>query len=259
MDEPGATEDWWAALYDDRMADLFLVRSDADELRATVAFLRDVLGIASGSAVFDQCCGIGSLGLPLAQAGARVVGVDQSGAYIRRARRQAEALGVACDFHQGDAFAFVPPHPCDAAFNWGTSFGYAADDRRNALMLSRAFEALRPGGWFVLDYQNIARVLGDFRPCLVRRHETGAGELLLVRECALDLPRGTLDQRWSFVRPDGRRDERRSSVRLYLPHALAALLAGCGFSDITFFGGVRGEALTPDSPRCIARARRPGP
>jgi hypothetical protein len=66
-----------------------------------------------------------------------------------------------------------------------------------------------------------------------------------------------LAQRWTFVAPDGRRTVRRTAVRLYLPHTLAEMLERSGFADVTFHGGVRGEALALDSPRCILVARRP--
>lgn len=57
--------------------------------------------------------------------------------------------------------------------------------------------------------------------------------------------------------PDGGRVVRHSALRLYLPHDLAAMLELSGFDEIAFHGGVRGETLSPDSPRCIAVARRP--
>jgi SAM-dependent methyltransferase len=251
---------WWKDLYDERLAELVLARPD-EEVAAEVSFLTNALDLGPGDRVFDQCCGIGSLSIPLARSAMAVVGIDQCGAYIRRARRDAEAVGVgvACDFREADACAFVADPPCDAAFNWWTSFGYAEDDRRNALMLQRAFDSLRPGGWFVLDFQNIARVLRDFRPCMVRRGVTPEGEVLLLRESTLDLPQGVLRQVWTFVLPDGQRVVRSSALRLYLPHALADLLRGCGFVDVEFFGTLDAGPLTQDSPRCIARARRPSP
>lgn len=247
---------WWEELYDDVVAEMFLVRPE-DETRALVDFLAAALGLAPGMRVFDQCCGIGTLGLPLAHRGIAVVGVDQSGAYVRRANRGARSCGTACDFAEGDAFEYVASPPCDAAFNWGTSFGNAAADARNGSMLRRAFESLRPGGRFVLDFQNVARLLGDFRESIVRRHATPAGELVLLRESELDLAGGTLRQVWTTFLPDGRRRVRRTAVKLYLPHALADLLRAAGFVDVEFFGGLGFEPLGRSSPRCIARARRP--
>jgi SAM-dependent methyltransferase len=247
--------DWWQSLYDDTVAEMFLVRQDPEELAATVAFLRDRLRLVQGDLVFDQGCGIGSLALPLARAGMHVVGVDQAGHYVQRARAEAAAEGLACEFVAADAVDFVPEQPCAGAFNWGTSFGNA-DDGRNLRMLHRVYQTLRPGGWFALDYQHVARVLQRFQACLVRRHAGPEGETVLLRESTLDLAGGSLRQRWTFLFPDGRRAVRHSAVRLYLPRALADMLVACGFGEVEFHGGVRGEPLTPDSPRCILVARR---
>ncbi len=252
---PSAPADaWWCKLYDDRLAELFLVRS-GDEVRAAVDFLVESLGVSAGDHVFDQCCGLGTLSVPLARLGLHVVGIDQCGSYVHRAADAAAAAGVVCTFLQADAFAFIADPPCHAALNWWTSFGYA-DDEWNLRMLRRAFESLRPGGRFVLDFQNMARVIAGFRPCMVRRKATEEGDVLLIRESTLDLPGGYLRQSWTYVLPHGCREVRESSVRLYLPHAIAGMLAACGFVDITFRGDVTGEPLGADSPRCIARARR---
>jgi 2-polyprenyl-3-methyl-5-hydroxy-6-metoxy-1,4-benzoquinol methylase len=250
-----APPDWWQTLYDAIVADLVLVRKDQPELQATVAFLTDRLHLLAGTSLFDQCCGIGSLALPLARAGVLVRGVDQAAGYIERARRQAQAEGLPCQFHVGDAFDFQPDQAVDAVLNWGTSFGNA-DDQRNLQMLRRAFQALRPGGRFALDYQNVPRLLRHFQPFLVHQSDK-PGQTLIVRESTLDLAGGSLRQRWLFVLPDGNRQVRHSAVRLYLPHHLAGMLQQCGFADITFHGGVRGEPLGLDSPRCIVIARRP--
>lgn len=252
MNQPAA-EEWWQSLYDEIVAEVFLVRKDPDEVRATVAFLLDRLAVRPGDAVFDQCCGIGSLSLPMARAGVAVIGVDQCAAYVRRAQEEATRDRLPCEYHVGDAFAFTPATPVAAVVNWGTSFGNA-DDAGNLQMLRRAYEALRPGGWLALDYQHVPRVLRTFQPAMVHRH----GETMLVRESSLDWNQGTLRQRWTILHGDGSRDLRYSTIRLYLPHELGALVRASGFVEEAYHGGVRGEPLTLDSPRCILVARRPG-
>ena len=249
--------DWWQTLYDDTVAALLLVRRDPAETAATVRFLVERLGLRPGATAFDQCCGVGSLALPLAESGVRVFGVDQSEGYVRRAAEEADRRRLPCRFAAADALAFTAPEPCDAAFNWNTSFGNHADDDRNRDMLRRAFESLRPGGRFALDYQHVPRVLRHFQRSLTHRLPTPTGDLIVLRESTADLPAGALRQRWLFLTPDGRREERHSLVRLYLPHELARLLAHVGFAEVEFGGGVCGEPLTLDSPRCIALARRP--
>lgn len=253
MTEPN----WWEDLYDNTVADLFMARREPDELEATLAFLTQHLRLGAGHRVFDQCCGIGSLSLPLAARGIEIVGTDACAAYICRAADAANRTQLPARYFVADAFEFVPDVPCDAAFNWWTSFGYAAEDSRNVQMLCRACDALKPGGMFALDFLNAAQVLSQFHPALVRRAETPEGEVILLRESTVNLRSGTLDQVWTFQWPDGRRRTGESHVRLYLPDTVGSLLRQAGLADIEFFGGVRNEPLTTFSPRCICVARKP--
>lgn len=252
-----ADRDWWQSLYDDIVADLFLLRQDPRQTSHTAWFLMHALDLEPGSAVFDQCCGTGTISLPMAKAGVRVVGVDLCEDYIRRANETAGRKSHPAEYHVGDGYAFVTPTACDAGFNWNTGFGNDPDDDRNREMLRRAFESLRPGGRFALDYQHVARLLRDFQHALTYRLPRPGGEVLLVRESEPDLPAGLLRQVWTFVLPDGTRRVRRSVIRLYLPFDLAELLRSAGFADVTFVGGIDGQPLSLDSPRCVAIARRP--
>jgi SAM-dependent methyltransferase len=247
--------DWWTDLYDDLLTDVLLDGTTAAELAATVRFLAAELALSPGERVFDQCCGVGRLSIPLARWGAEVVGVEQSPRYVERARERAQAAGVSATttFIVGDAFEHVPDRPCAAAINWWTSFGYLPDDAANARMLRRAYEALAPGGRFALDMPNVPGLYAAFRP-----HEiTRRGEIVMLRESQLDLARGLLHKRWTFITPDGRRVERPSTIKLYPPDQLVELLEDAGFGGARVFGGVDGRPIALDSPRCIVIARRP--
>jgi len=252
-----ATESWWQGLYDDVLADVLLERGDESEVRQTVDFLVRELGLRPGDTVFDQCSGIGSLSLPLAARGLHVFGVDQAVEYVERAQRRAQVRDLDCRFFAGDAFEFLPPRHCRAAINWWTSFGYAETDTENARMLARAYESLEPGGRFALDTMNLPGVLRGFSERVVTRRQTPQGEVSLTRQSGWDFSRGRLSKLWTFELADGRRLERPSSVRLYLPHALRELLEGVGFVDCRIFGSVRGEPLGLDSPRCILVGQKP--
>jgi SAM-dependent methyltransferase len=247
---------WWADLYDDWLADQLLVR-EAGEVEPTLDFLVDRLRIAPGARVLDQCCGIGSVALPLAARGVIVVGVDQAERYVARAASEARGRGLRTEFVAADACRFVPQARCDAAFNWWTSFGYLEEDADNREMLARAFDALLPGGRFALDTMNAPEVLRSFQPEVSTRRRTPRGEVLLVRESSIDLLRGRLAKRWTYFVEGRRQVEHTSSVRLYMPDAVAALLRGVGFVDVELLGSLAGEPLALDSPRLIAIARRP--
>lgn len=247
---------WWQSFYDDTPFDLYLERKDPVELQATIAFLLEKLGIGPGSSVFDQCCGIGSVSIPLAQRGIQVFGVDGCRKYVERARAESRLVGVLSSYRTGDAFKYCTPVACDAAFNWYTSFGYSESDDQNIRMFRRAHQSLKPNGMYAVDYPNMVSLLKNFKPSIVSRLQGDDGEIMLVRESRINLERGLLQQHWTFVMPDGRRLVHDTNLRIYLPHQLTEMLSRSGFTDVQFFGGLNGEALTVDSPRCLVLARR---
>lgn len=255
MDNGFTTPPWWEALYDDLIAEILLAHRPTTEITAIGNFLLEQLQLRPGDTVFDQCCGIGTLSIELARRGMTVVGVDQSPTYIARAQR--DAANFTCTFTAADGRDFQPSTTCRAAFNWGTSFGNFPHDAENLALLRRAFDALEPGGRFLLDYQHIPRVLREFQRSLLYRHPTPAGEVLLIRESRVDWLAGVLHQRWTIVRPDGTREERPSAVRLYAPHELALLLHQAGYVDLQGYGNLNGSPMELDSPRCMLIARRP--
>ncbi|HEU4411619.1 MAG TPA: class I SAM-dependent methyltransferase [Polyangiaceae bacterium] len=249
---------WLEGFYDELLAEVLLVREPA-ELEGTLAFLLGALGVAPGARLFDQCCGIGSLALPLAARGFEVAGVDLCAPYVERARREAESAGLAgrCRLEAADARAYVPARPCDGAFNWWTGLGHAGDDEGDRAMVRRAFEALRPGGRFALDYMNVPGVLRGFRPRVVTERATPLGEVTLVRESEIDLGASVMRKRWAYHLAGRPPVVKESRLRLYYPHELAAMLAGAGFADLRLLGGESSAPLGLDSPRCVAVATRP--
>ncbi len=249
---------WWPALYDDLLAEVLLTRDESDpHTELTLHFLIDQLGLAPGARVLDQCCGIGSLSLALARRGFRVIGVDQSRAYIEQARKAAESAEISLDLRAADASVFVPREPVDGVFNWWTSFGYADTDAENIRMLARAFEALKPDGVFLLDVMNLPGVLRGFQRDVVVRRETSRGQVMLLRESSLDLAGGYMKKRWTYFLPDQSRVEHESRTPFYLPHQILQMLRSVGFVDFSLFSGPDAAPLTLDSLRLIIRARRP--
>lgn len=251
-----AKHDWWSDFYDESYAELALEEGPVEE---TADFLEQVVGLAPGARIFEQCCGVGRYGLALARRGFSVEGVDAIAAYVDRARERAEEAGVAerVRFEAGDAFEYLPESSVDLVINWSTSFGYTPDDLRNSEMLSRGFEALKPGGAMVLEYHHTPWLLRHFQPTMVHRFARDAGELLVIRESTLALDSGLLQVQWTRLWPDGRRDESRGDTRLYMPHELVRLFRMAGFESIALYGDLSGGALTLDSPRCIVMGRKP--
>ncbi len=251
------SQDWWESFHVMEMADLFLERSSQQELNDTTQFLMDELRLSPGSQVYDQCCGVGTLSIQLAANGVRAIGADLCGAYIDRAKSDAEGRGLKCEFVCDDAYTFVPPSACDGVFNWYSSFGYADSDQRNQEMLQRAFDALRPGGFFAMDVPNFSGVLRGFQHHLVRTGVSGGRQVTCIRESKIDLRAGVLEQTWNWIVEGRPIDRRKSSLRIYFPHHISDMLSAVGFDVVELYGGLEKSRLDLDSPRLVVVARRP--
>lgn len=252
---------WWSSFFDDDYATYGLAHTPPELLAQTLGFLQNTLELQAGQAVFDQCCGIGRLSLPLAERGIHVCGVDQAETYAAAAQREADRRGLPCRYVRGDAFTFTSPQPCDAGFNWFTSFGYSEDDSTNVQMLHRAFESLKPKGRFLLDYMNVPKVLSEFRGKYFERSPAPGQEgLIILYDNELDFLKGMIASNWTLMRPppDTRRDQRRVVTRMLLPSDLVRMFHIAGFEDVRLFGWVDGEPLALDSRRCIVFGRKPG-
>lgn len=257
MSSSNKTGNWWKSFYEELPLESFMQRADTVEMRDTMRFLHEHLKLKPGMTVFDQCCGTGEVSIPLAQQGVSIVGVDLCEKFIRIAKERASEQKLPCEYFCGDAFTFVPEHYCDAAFNWWTSFGYAHEDVTNKMMLERAFQALKPGGMFVLDYPNLTGIISTLQSRTYKFHQTDYGSAVVVRETTINLLKGLREQLWTYLLPNGRRKVHHTSIKIYMPNAIVEMLQQCGFEDIQLYGGLHSEVLEVNSQRCMFVARRP--
>jgi SAM-dependent methyltransferase len=250
--------DWWTEFFDDDYAAVGLAHEPAELIERAVDFIVRMLELRPGQTVFDQCCGIGRISIPLARRGIRITGIDLTQSYVDIARRRAADESLPCEFHLGDAFRFVAPQSCDAAINWFTSFSYSSDDAMNERQLQNVFDSLKPGGRFLMDFLNVARVMAEFRPAIVNRSPAAAGDgLIVLQEPTPDFVTGMLESDWTFFYPDGHREVRHIATKMYLSHEIVQMLRRRGFSDFQLFGSIDGEPFERMSKRLIVRARRP--
>jgi len=234
---------WWSSFFDETYATAGLETTDEAKRDATIDLIVELLGVAPGAHIFDQCCGIGRISVPLAKRGFRVIGVDLIPRYVEIARSRADG-----DFHAADAFEFVAPVPCDGGINWFTSFGYHRDDRVNVEMLHRAHASLKPGARFALDYVSIPRVLIELQP--VDRTTPPTGD-----ELSFDFRAGMLQGTRTFMKPDGTRDVRHVENRAFMAHELVRLFEAAGFGEVELFG-TDGKPYERTSRRLIVVGRR---
>ncbi len=249
---------WWESFFDEVYGQDVLDRLDEEKTKAQVDFIFRELNLKPGQSVFDQCCGRGRLSIPIATQGCHVTGVDCIDTYISRASHKSRESQLACEFICDDARQFVMPELCDVVINWFTSFGYSADDADNIKLLQRAYESLKPGGMFALDYVNMAYVIKNFQDRHV--HIDGpdcSNSLVVIEESEVDCVAGMLKSHWNFFLPDGKRTRRLMKVKIYMPYEISSLLQNCGFEEIRLFGNVLSDPITLETPRCICVGRKP--
>ena len=132
-----AADTWSGASYE-RIAETFTAIHDR---------VIGALAIGPGARVLDVACGTGGVALRAARAGAEVTGIDISADQLAKARRAAEAEGLAIRFDEGDCQEL--PY-AEAEFDAvASAFGaiFAPDHERAAAELARA---CRPGGRLAL-------------------------------------------------------------------------------------------------------------
>ena len=247
---------WAKSFFQETPFELYMRQDSEKTLPQTISFLIERLNLSAGSIVFDQCCGFGSISIPMAAQGIRVVGVDLCEKFIAQARLKAEENRLPCEFFLGDAAVFVPPVACDAAINWWTSFGYSDSDATNKAFIDCVFASLKPGGAFCLDYPNFCHYLMNFPENEEYTYPSENGEIRVQRETRIELPIGLRRQLWRFTLPDGTEQLHDTHIKIYMPDTITSMLRQAGFAEIECFGDTTGAELSVKTARCIFLAKK---
>lgn len=173
-------------------------------------------------------CGSGILTRQLLRDGHRVIGVDQSAAMLRIARKHAPGA----KFVRASLLDFELPG-CDAVFAVGEVFNYLFDRRNGPKALARLFKriyaALRPGGVFAFDLATPGRGGGvGSRTRLIE----GRDWIILLQTHERRRP-ATLTRRIICFRRIGRtyrRSDETHDLRLYPAVAIKRALRDAGFA-----------------------------
>ncbi len=171
------------------------VRAEAYGREFEVAVLRSL--VPRDWTVADLGCGTGAFTAELARSGARVVGVDQSAAMLRVARRATRELPNV-ELHQGSLEAVpLPDRSCDAALLLLVLSYVAAVEP----VLREAQRILAPGGRLVVvdasphEDEAFRRRLGQARPGLDPRALVDALAALGLEDARADGPIATRSHR----------------------------------------------------------------
>ena len=216
---------------------------------AEVELVWRLLELEPGLEVLDLACGHGRIANALAERGARVTGLDATPLFLELARADAAARGVEVEYVEGDMRSLPWTDRFDRVLCWFTSFGYFSDEENRAV-LAGAYEALVPGGSFLVELNHRDNLLGRYAKETVSER----GEDRMIDRHRLDLQTGrSLDQRTVVRGGTSRTFE--FSVRMFSAAELQDWLRAAGFRETRAYGE-NGEPLTLEHRRMAIVARK---
>ncbi len=248
---------WWVRAFGSEYVAVYGHRDDA-EARAHVPFLMSALALPPHARLLDLACGEGRYSRALSSAGYRVTGFDFSEELLDAAYHRSPALPGMPTYVRGDMRSLPFFAQFDGVVSLFTSFGYFDEPSDDAKVLEGVARALVPGGRYLIDVANAARL----RRTLVAASETKQGSRTIRSTRRIDdaSPGGPYvrkrvaitDDRTGAVLHDV--EER---VRLYGADELDATLFAAGLEPSgPRHGDFDGSLFGPDSPRLIRVARR---
>jgi SAM-dependent methyltransferase len=238
------TTTWWQSFFDDDYIRLWGARDERTPAEVEGIWL--LLGLQAGSHLLDAPCGYGRLSRPLAERGARVVGVDQSAALLAEAeRRRGTVPEERLSYRQHDLRTPLGEDGFDAAMNVFSSIGYGSQEEDLAVIRTLA-AAVRPGGLVLVETMHrdlfIARRTRGATPA----HRQPDGTLFL-EETRFDPVGGRCDTTWHWAGPAGS-GAKSSSMRIYSITELAHLLDAAGLRLRSLHRGCSLEPFVSDGP-----------
>jgi SAM-dependent methyltransferase len=233
---------------------------DAAEARADIGAIVRLLDPPRDEPLLDLCCGACRHLMILRDMGfTQLVGLDLSAELLEVG---AADLAQACVEQGADAdgvclvcsdMRSIPYESHFAAvLSLFTSFGYFSYDEENEAVFDAVYQALRPGGKFLIDYLNREYVIAN----LVERDECVLGERHVSNvRCLTDGCR-RVTKTTTVTGPSGEDRVYHESVRMYSKAELVAMLRRAGFVNVRTYGALDGKAYRPESKRLIAVAEK---
>lgn len=211
-----------------------------------------LLGLQSGGAVLDLCCGIGRHSIEFARRGFEVTGVDLTKSYLDQARASASKENLKIEFVLSDMREFSRPAAFDGAINFFTAFGYFDDPADDAKVARNLFDSLKPGGRLIVDLNGKEILAAKFRE---RDWNTRADGAIVLEERRLLDGWKRIENRWTWIRGN----ERRVStlmLRLYSGAELESVLRVAGFREVSLYGSLSATPYDQNAERLIAVATK---
>jgi SAM-dependent methyltransferase len=232
--------EWWQGFFDRDYLTLAGHMLTEESSRKQAAGLWLMLDLEPGCRILDAPCGWGRLSRPLAEAGAAVLGVDQSEAMVAAAEDLRGGLPPErLRYQRQDLRTPLEETGFDVACNIFTSFGYGTED--DDLSIFRTLRsAVRPGGRVVVETNH-----RDLMCAYLARGSKVSMRLpdgtIFLDDAVFDAISGVATLNWYWSGPKGS-GEKHAQWRCYTPTEIVRLLERAG---LRFSGAYQGLSKTP--------------
>lgn len=246
-----AYSDWFKDWFNHPAHLKLYVHRSLEEAELTINTLLKFITVnAPHPKALDIACGSGRHAIALAERGFQVTANDLSSTLLAEAQKFAQEKQLTMTFTQTDMREIAFENDFDLIVQLFTSFGYFESDFEDKMVLHNIARALKPDGWYVLDFLNEFVVRRTLQPeshrilngleVLEQRRIVGNR---VIKHITLNEERKT----HHFV----------ESVRLYSREELTAMLCEVGFRIHRLLGDYHGKAFLPEvSPRLIFIAQK---
>jgi len=243
--------DWFKAWFNHPAYLKLYAHRSLEEAEQTIATLLKFITLTTHTPkALDIACGSGRHAVALAENGFQVTANDLSSTLLAEAKKLAESKNLTLTFTQIDMREIAFEEEFDVIVQLFTSFGYFENDDEDKIVLQNVARALKPGGWYVLDFLNEHLVRNTLQPESRRTLDT------------LDV----FEQRMIFgervvksitLRENGETHRFIESVRLYSKEELTAMLTAVGLRVHHYLGDYHGAEFHQEtSPRLILIAQK---
>ncbi|MCU0286191.1 MAG: class I SAM-dependent methyltransferase [Acidobacteria bacterium] len=203
---------WYESWFDENYLALYHYR-DRDDAEKQVRLIIDTLELPLNISILDLACGEGRYTALFDELGYHITGLDLSETLIQSGKEKYPDL----DLRTGDMRHI--PGVFDLILSLFTSFGYFETDEENEKVLHSVYHALKPKGFFWLDF---------FNAKYVQSHLTPQNMLQLTPEIEVlekkKIENGRIIKDICFKK-NGQEQNYRESVRLFTHDQLADISA----------------------------------
>ncbi len=246
MSEWFANEEFWHDLYGylfdkGRFAN---AKEELDHILTLLDF--------KGQHILDLCCGPGRHSLGLAKRGYTVTGVDKSPLHIKKAQQAKKQAKVSLTLIEEDMRTFLQPNSFDLVLNMFTSFGYFDDPQDDVQVMQNIYQNLRVGGRLILETMSKEILARIFQGTMSEYLEDGT---LLVQKHEVSDDWSMIKNEWYLLK-DNHYKMHAFRHRLYSAMELKRVAQDVGFSNITFYGSLKGEPYNHSADRLVMVASK---